>query len=143
MKTVIKAFLIFALLVFIQIHISEQMQVRGRQLAFLRNLPHRYLGMMYYSWMLQPHRTDLLCNYAIEWHTAVVDRGSLLEGMKKPVVPLLIAKHSGLNPKDENLHLLSKMLLNEELKAMEPELKPKPILEPKIEAIEGWIEETK
>ena len=116
MKTLVKIALIASLLTFMQMHVSEQLQMRGRQLSFLRNLPHRYLGMLYYSWMLQPHRTDLLTHYGIEWSKAVHNRGSLLEGMTKPVIPILIAKQSGLNPNDQNLHMLSKMLLMEELK---------------------------
>ena len=115
MKTLVKIFLIVSLLTFGQMHVSEQLQMRGRQLSFLRNLPHRYLGMLYYSWMLQPHRTDLLVHYATEWHIATKERESLLEGMNKPVIALLVAKESGLHS-DENLSKLSKMLLNEELK---------------------------
>ena len=117
MKTIVKLFLIASLLTFTQMHVSEQLQMRGRQLSFLRNLPHRYLGFLYYSWMLQPHRTDLLCHYGIEWHVATKERGSLLEGTTRPVVPLLIAKESW---KDDNLRLLSKMLLAEELKENKP-----------------------
>lgn len=116
MKTLVKIALIASLLTFGQMHVSEQLQMRGRQLSFLRNLPHRYLGMLYWSWMLQPHRNDLLAHYGIEWNKAVRDRGSLLEGMTRPVIPILIARES---PHDENLRLLSKFLLQEELKDME------------------------
>lgn len=115
MKTIIKILLTASLLTFIQMHVSEQLQMRGRQLAFLRNLPHRYLGMLYYSWMLQPHRNDLLYNYGIEWHIAVHERECLLEGMTKPVVPLLISSRAG-ETGDENLVKLSKVLNDYERK---------------------------
>jgi hypothetical protein len=115
MKTIIKAALIFALFVFIQMHVSEQLQARGRQLAFLRNLPHRYLGMLYYSWILQQHRTDYLFHYASEWNTAVRHRESLLEGTTRPVVPILVLKAVAIRPEDEQLRLLSKFLVAQEL----------------------------
>ena len=117
MKTLIKASLIAALFIFIQMHVSEQLQTRGRQLAFLRNLPHRYLGMLYYSWILQQHRSDYLIHYAAEWNIAVRERECLLEGMTKPVVPILVSNASMLNPHDEKLRNMSKYLVSEELKS--------------------------
>lgn len=94
--------------------------MRGRQLAMLRNLPHRYLGMLYYSWLLQPHRTEYLREYAVNWYIATSEdeRYSLLEATtnNKPVVPLLIAKASG---RHADLRLLSKKLVYEEQKKYE------------------------
>jgi hypothetical protein len=119
MKFAIKAALLFAMFAFLQMHVSEQLQARGRQLAFLRNLPHRYLGMLYYSWMLQPHRTDYLIQYASEWNIAVRHRESLLEGMTRPVVSLLVSNESMRHPEDENLRLMSKFLVSQELKENE------------------------
>jgi len=115
MKTIIKISVILALMVYAQAHLSEQLQSRGRQLAFLRNLPHRYLGMLYYSWLLQQHRTDYLAQYAINWNIAVNDRGAIAEGMTKPVVALLISKQSQGHPEDERLRSLSKMLVSQEI----------------------------
>jgi hypothetical protein len=119
MKFIVKAALLFSLFCFMQMHVSEQLQAKGRQLAFLRNLPHRYLGMLYYSWLLQQHRTDYLIQYASEWNVAVRHRESLLEGMTKPTVVLLVVKASSMHPNDENLRLMSKFLVSQELKERE------------------------
>jgi hypothetical protein len=113
MKITIKLLCLCSLVLFAQAHFSEQLQMRGRQLSFLRNLPHRYLGMLYWSWNLQPHRSELLKEYAVSWHVAVRERGCLLEGQTKPTVPLLVAYESAKNP---DLRLLSKLLLAEEVK---------------------------
>ena len=115
MKTLVKIALVASLLTFGQMHVSEQLQMRGRQLSFLRNLPHRYLGMLFWSWKLQEHRSDLLARYAIEWHVAAHEREAILEGMSKPVVGLLIAREAGERSNDELLKL-SKILLKHELK---------------------------
>lgn len=113
MKLLIKILCLFSLVLFTQAHFSEQLQMRGRQLCFLRNLPHRYLGMLYWSWYLQPHRSEYLKEYAVSWHIEVRERGGLLEGQTKPTVPLLVAVQSA---KDPDLRLLSKLLLAEEIK---------------------------
>jgi hypothetical protein len=115
-KIFIKSLIICALVVFAQAHISEQLQMRGRQLSFLRNLPHRYLGMLYYSWLLQPHRTEHLREYAVSWHIAVRQRECLLEGMTKPTVALLVAQESATKPE---LRGVSKYLLHVEQKLNE------------------------
>ena len=112
MPFIVKAALIFALFVFIQMHVSEQLQARGRQLSFLRNLPHRYLGMLHYSWLLQQHRTDYLIHYVSEWNIAVRERESIIEGMTKPEGALLVTSVSMVYPEDEQLRLLRKYLVS-------------------------------
>lgn len=116
MKTIIKMALIASLVIFFQMHVSEQLQARGRQLSFLRNQPHRYLGLLWYSYILQQHRTDYLIQYAAHWNIAVRERGSLLEGETKPVVPLLLIQAMKIHPDDEQLALMTKMMAEQEYK---------------------------
>jgi hypothetical protein len=116
MKTIIKVGLIFSLFIFMQMHVSEQLQARGRQLAFLRNMPHRYLGLLWYSWILQQHRTDYLVQYAAQWKIATKERGSIIEGTTKPVVPTLLFQALKLHPEDEQLALMTKYLVQDELR---------------------------
>jgi len=123
-RTLVKVAVLISLMVYAQAHMSEQLQSRGRQLAFLRNLPHRYLGMLYYSWLLQQHRTDYLAQYAINWNIAVRDRGAILEGMTKPVVTLLILKQMQDHPEDEALRRLGKLMVKQEFKDRAENLMP-------------------
>lgn len=108
--------LLFVLFVLLQIQIAQYYNQLGNQLAFFKNLPHRSLGMLYSAWLLQPQRNDYLRHYAIEWYRATAKDERLLEGTTKPVIPLLLVKERLAWPEDKQLYLLSKMLVQDELK---------------------------
>lgn len=98
------AFLLLLSLVLIegQVHIANTLHERGIQLSMLRNLPHRYLGLLYISHMMQPHRFDWEKDYIFEWAIATYEM-RVLEGTTRPVIPEQAILAAAFHPEDKEM----------------------------------------
>lgn len=130
-----RALLILILLCLFQIQLAELLHNLGRQLAILGNLPHRSLGMVYAATILQPNRKDYLRTYIAEWAIANADK-RIEEGVRRPVIPFLAIEMSKFNPDDRDWRILAAF-------CSQIERDRKADLEPKLEVLEGFVEEAK
>lgn len=67
----------------------------GNLLCKLYNMPHRGLGLLYYCTMKQPERADYFRDYAVQY-LKYTDEDMILEGQKRPVVPMLIVREAAI-----------------------------------------------
>ncbi len=108
MKTFIKILLILCVITLVQQCFINSMYHTSRQLALMGNLPHRFLGGLFWAQQCQPQREDYAYTYFVEWLLADKEE-RFLEGQTRPVVPELIVKRSKEFPKDPDLAKLAEI----------------------------------
>jgi hypothetical protein len=83
----------------------EKMQLEGDLLCKLQNLPHRGLGMLHWCAVLQPHRSDYVKTYLVQYF--IYDgQEMLLEGQNRPVVPMYAVAMARQFPRNEELQVI-------------------------------------
>lgn len=114
MNLILKSLLLCCVIVLVQLAFVNHIHHQSRQLALLGNLPHRYLGGLFWASQLQPQREDYVYTYEVEWLLADKEE-RILEGMTKPVVPMMIAKKAREFPEDRDLQKLRQVVMREQM----------------------------
>ena len=95
----------------IQAGIINHIYYESRQLALFGNLPHRYLGGLFWCQQMQPQREDYEYTYLVEWMLADKEE-RLLEGQTRPVVPMLAVRKATIEfPFDPDLEKLKDFVM--------------------------------
>ncbi len=106
--------LILCLSLTVKMQLVDYLFQTGKKLAMMGNLPHRSLGMLHAAHVLAPHRADIAYQYCIEW--LMIDKSErLLEGQRRPVVPMYIVKLSARFPRDPDFRIMRTMVMHDHL----------------------------
>lgn len=100
--TILRIFILFALLHFLNLMHLEIIHREGDTLSRLYNLPHRSLGMLYLCAVKAPYRADYVKDYLVAYFNAA-DGGYLQEGQKYPVVDCYAVNAARSFPRNSDL----------------------------------------
>jgi hypothetical protein len=102
----VKLILSVCLIALLQIQLAELFHNLGMQLEQLGNLPHRSLGFLYVSTVLQPHRQDWKLDYMAHW-CIVSAQDRMIEGQRYPVIPFEAITLSKFYPNDKRAYFIA------------------------------------
>ncbi len=108
MKPLVKFLLLIVIYNMIQLIFINNIYHTSRQLALMGNLPHRFLGGMFWAQQLQPQREDYAYTYMVEWMLADKEE-RFLEGQTRPVVPEMIVRKAKEFPFDKDIAKLAEI----------------------------------
>lgn len=114
----IRLILLFCLLHLLSVFHAEIIHREGLLLARFNNLPHRSLGMLYYSHIKHPQRADFTRDYLDQYFRFTNDEW-LLEGQRKPVVSMHVIDQAAEFPRDKDLQGLKRAIMKRHKKKME------------------------
>lgn len=97
-----KPLLIITFALLLRMQIADYLSMTGKQLNDLGNLPHRVLGLDYVAHILEPNRTDYTIEYLGSWFSSV-NTYMMIEGQRKPIVPLFAGQYASEHLEDPQL----------------------------------------
>jgi hypothetical protein len=106
----IRILALFCLLNFSAMMFAEKLHTEGLLLARFKNLPHRSLGMLFWSATLEPQRADFTKDYIVNY-MIFTDGEIFLEGSTRPVVPCYAVVMARRFPRNQDLQLIREVIM--------------------------------
>lgn len=108
---------IFCLLHVFSLYEADVVYREGMLLCRLQNQPHRGLGMLFYCHMKHPERVDYIRDYELQY-LELTAKGWILEGQKRPVVPMYAVVQAKCFPWNKELQMIRKLVMFNHFKRM-------------------------